>query len=156
LASPVPVQAVVQEDIQLAGENNLADIVNDVPALIGSLTSDQSVQFSDVPDGSHTVDLRRLGPERTLVLVNARRHVPGIEGSQAVDIGSIPKGLVQRVDVLTGGASAIYGSDAVTGVINFILREDFTGYDFDLYTGSSDRGDAETLSFSALAGWNLF
>jgi outer membrane receptor protein involved in Fe transport len=154
LASPIPVQAVTAEDIQLSGQLNLADIVNDVPALLGSVTGETSLE-SGFADGTNVLDLRNLGPERTLTLVNGRRHVSGVEGSQSVDIGSIPKGLVERVEVLTGGASAIYGADAVTGVVNFILKDDFEGFDLDISTGLSGEGDASQLGVSALWGANI-
>ena len=147
--SPVPVQSVSDEDFQLSGEINLADVVNDVPALVSSETAENS------DDGSNALNLRGMGTNRTLTLVNGRRHVAGFEGDQAVDVGSIPSSLVERVEVLTGGASAVYGSDAVTGVVNFILKDDFEGFELDLSTGMSGEADAEYLNVKLLAGKNF-
>lgn len=149
LTSPVPVQSLTSEEFRLSGEISLADVINDVPALVSSLTAENSVT------GANALDLRGLGQNRTLTLVNGRRHVAGFEGSQAVDIGSIPQALVERVEVLTGGASAIYGADAVTGVVNFILKEDFEGLDLDIRGGISDQGDSENFSIRGVAGKNF-
>ncbi|MCC5996108.1 MAG: TonB-dependent receptor [Oceanicaulis sp.] len=149
LASPVPVQSLDAEALQLSGEISLADVVNRIPALLASTTAEQSLT------GANALNLRGLGSVRTLTLVNGRRHVASFEGEQAVDIGSIPRGLVERVEVLTGGASAIYGSDAVTGVVNFILRDDFEGQQYDVRFGISSRGDAENASFQGLWGKNF-
>lgn len=149
LTSAVPVQSLTSDDFRLSGEISLADVVNDVPALVSSLTSENSVT------GANALNLRGLGANRTLTLVNGRRHVAGFEGSQAVDIGSIPQALVERVEVLTGGASAIYGADAVTGVVNFILKEDFEGLDLDVRGGISDQGDAENFSIRGVVGKNF-
>lgn len=149
LTSPVPVQSLTADDFRLSGEISLADVVNDVPALVSSLTAEDSVS------GANALNLRGLGANRTLTLVNGRRHVSGFEGSQAVDIGSIPQALVERVEVLTGGASAIYGADAVTGVVNFVLKEDFEGLDIDVRAGISDQGDAENLSIRGVIGKNF-
>ena len=147
--SSVPIQSVNEADIQLSGEINLADVVNDIPALISSLTAENSAT------GANSLNLRGLGGERTLTLVNGRRHVAGFRGTQAVDIGTIPRGLVERVEVTTGGASAIYGADAVTGVVNFILKDDFEGFDLDIQTGVSSEGDAQTFLVEALYGVNF-
>lgn len=149
LASPVPVQQLGQEALQLSGEISLADVVNRIPALLASTTAENTLT------GANALNLRGLGATRTLTLVNGRRHVAGFEGSQAVDIGSIPRGLIERVEVLTGGASAVYGSDAVTGVVNFILQDDFDGFNLDVRAGMSSRGDAENASVQFLAGRNF-
>ena len=161
----VPVQSVSADEIQLAGEVDLGEILNDIPALLTSNTSSNSVAgifgtgsgetAGGAEVGETILQLRGLGVERTLVLVNGRRHVAGVGGSQAVDIGSIPQQLISRVEVLTGGASAIYGADAVTGVINFIMKRDFEGFDFNLTGGIADKGDGERFSASALYGKKL-
>lgn len=149
LASSVPVQSIDESEIRLSGELNLADVVNDIPALVSSLTAENSTT------GANALNLRGLGEERTLTLVNGRRHVAGFRGTQAVDIGTIPRALVERVEVTTGGASAVYGADAVTGVVNFILKDDFEGLQFDARGGVSGQGDAENFSFDLLAGQNF-
>jgi outer membrane receptor protein involved in Fe transport len=162
----VPVSSMTGEKIQSAGEVDLGEVLNDIPSLLTSNTSTNSISgefgsaFSSEEIGAAEVgetilQLRGLGIERTLVLVNGRRHVAGVSGSQAVDVGSIPQQLVERVDVLTGGASAIYGADAVTGVVNFILKDNYEGLNFNVSAGVSGDGDAENFTVSALYGTNF-
>ncbi|MCH7981578.1 MAG: TonB-dependent receptor [Proteobacteria bacterium] len=165
IGANAPVQSISADDIQLSGVVDLGEILNDLPALLGSSTSTNSVfgvfgtgsgetaGSSEV--GETVLQLRGLGVERTLVLVNGRRHVSGVGGSQAVDIGSIPTNLIERVEVLTGGASAVYGADAVTGVVNFIMKEDYEGLNFNFMGGISGDGDGENYSASALFGKNF-
>jgi iron complex outermembrane recepter protein len=152
LASPVPVQAVSSADLQRAGEPNIANVLNKLPSLLTSVSAND---IRSSTSGANQLNLRGLGANRTLTLVNGRRHVGGFEGSSAVDIGSIPSALIERVEVLTGGASAVYGSDAVTGVVNFILRDDFEGVNIDTRLGTSSRWDAETANFQITAGHNF-
>ncbi|GGB80892.1 TonB-dependent receptor domain-containing protein [Henriciella pelagia] len=149
LISSTPVQSVDENTIKLSGELNLADVVNDIPALVSSLTAENSLT------GANALNLRGLGQERTLTLVNGRRHVAGFRGTQAVDIGTIPRALVERVEVTTGGASAVYGADAVTGVVNFVLKDDFEGFQLDAHGGVSGQGDAENYAFDMLVGRNF-
>ncbi len=146
LGSSVPVQSVDESTIRLSGELNLADVVNDIPALVSSLAAENSAT------GANALNLRGLGSERTLTLVNGRRHVAGFRGTQAVDISSIPRQLVERVEVTTGGASAVYGADAVTGVVNFILKDDFEGFQLDARGGIAGEGDAENFAIDAIYG----
>ena len=153
LTGALPVQSLTAEDIQSSGEFSLADVVNDVPALLVSLTQEQSVDRGSA--GGNRLNLRGLGQTRTLVLVDGRRHVGGAQGSSSVDIGSIPQALVERVEVLTGGASAVYGADAVTGVVNFILRDDFEGLEIDAGFRTSEYMDAQQASFSLVYGENF-
>ena len=155
LTGALPVQSLTAEDIQSSGEFSLTDIVNDVPALLTSLTQEQSVDAAGNNDGSNRLNLRGLGQTRTLVLVDGRRHIGGAQGSSAVDIGSIPQALVERVEVLTGGASAVYGADAVSGVVNFVLRDDFEGLEIDARYASSEYRDAEQVAFSLVYGENF-
>lgn len=155
LESAVPVQSMSAEALKLGGNFNLVDSLNDVSALSFSTTSETSNQDGTVADGQNTLNLRGLGDERTLVLVDGRRHVSGVEGSQSVEIGSIPPALIERVEVITGGASAVYGADAVTGVINFIMKKDFEGLALDVKGGMSEEGDSEQASVSALYGVNF-
>lgn len=158
-----PVSSVSAEDLKLSGQADVADILRQQPALltsVSSLGSTDSVFAADegrngAAFGQSVLQLRGLGNERTLVLVNGRRHVSGVEGSQAVDINSIPRALIERVEVLTGGASAIYGADAVTGVVNFILKDDFEGLELNVQGGIAGEADGETLQFSGLFGRNF-
>mgnify|MGYP001796582099 FL=1 len=149
ITSSTPVQSLSEDDFLLSGEINLADVVNDIPALVSSLTAENSAT------GANSLNLRGLGEERTLTLVNGRRHVAGFRGTQAVDVGTIPRALVESVEVTTGGASAVYGADAVTGVVNFILKDDFEGFQIDATGGISDKRDAETFTADILWGTNF-
>ena len=108
LASPSPVQSISEEDIQLSGEFSITDVINDIPALFSSTSSESSIDSGTFADGANVLNLRGLGTNRTLTLVNGRRHVGGVAGSAAVDVGSIPVKLIKSVEVLTGGASAVY------------------------------------------------
>ena len=153
-AHALPVESITAAEIRASGEFSVADVVNDVPALLQSVTSEQSIG-SGFGDGANILSLRGLGAERTLVLVDGRRHVGGLDGTSSVDIGSVPMPLVERVDVLTGGASAVYGADAVTGVVNFVLRDDYEGFEVDVHYGLSEYGDGEQAAVSAVWGHNL-
>lgn len=156
LAAPSPVQAIEAKDIQTSGEFSITDIVNDIPSLFSSTNAESANDASNAEsDGANILNLRGLGSRRTLVLVNGRRHVGGAGGSSAVDVGSIPTALIDSVEVLTGGASAIYGADAVTGVVNFILKRDFEGFDFDVQRGISSEGDAEQMRLTGTYGLNF-
>ncbi len=156
LGGALPVQSIDAEQIRLSGEIDIADVINDIPALLTTTTSAGSVDGIFATSVGQTVlQLRGLGPERTLTLVDGRRHVGGVAGSASVDVGSIPPALVERVEVLTGGASAIYGADAVTGVVNFILKDDFEGLDFDIQAGLSGEGDGESLDTTLTYGKNF-
>ncbi len=149
LAAPQPVTVVSAEALESTGTIVVTDLLDTLPALLSSTSSAQANGTAS------TLDLRGLGDNRTLVLVNGRRHVSGVQGSAAVDVSSIPSSLIERVDVLTGGASAIYGSDAVTGVVNFIMKDDFEGTEFTIQTGLSPEGDAPEIFGSAVWGRNF-
>ncbi len=149
IVSSIPVQSLSDEDIKLSGEISLAEIVNDIPALVSSTSVENSVS------GGSSLNLRGVGGTRTLTLVNGRRHVAGFRGTSAVDVGTIPRALVKSVEVTTGGASAIYGADAVTGVVNFILKDDFEGFEADIRGGISTQGDAENFTIDATYGKNF-
>ncbi|MFM7379309.1 MAG: TonB-dependent receptor domain-containing protein [Erythrobacter sp.] len=156
--STSPITVVGSEDIALSGQADLATQLRNIPALQGSLPGIDSVNQAAAGDSSDLglslLNLRQLGSVRTLVLEDGRRHVPGTGGSAAVDIGAIPQGRIKSVEVLTGGASSIYGADAVSGVVNFTLRSgrDFDGLEFNVQGGISDRGDAENYSVSIAGG----
>lgn len=149
VTSSVPMQSLDSEAIALSGELNLADIVNDIPALISSGTAENS------DTGANSLNLRGLGGERTLTLVNGRRHVAGFRGTSAVDIGSIPRALVESVEVTTGGASAVYGADAVTGVVNFVLKDDFEGMSLNLVGAVPEESGGSTFAFDGAFGKNF-
>lgn len=151
ISSGAPIQSIDSEEIRLSGEFNVTDVLNDVPALFSS-QSTASSNDGRFAAGANILNLRGLGANRTLVLVDGKRHVGGSQGSAAVDIGSIPVNLIKNVEVLTGGASAVYGADAVTGVVNFILMDDFEGFEFSAQGGQSSEGDTGQINLSALYG----
>lgn len=155
--TPNPVVSLSAETIQSSGTTNLTDFLTGYPALQGSSTSaDNSGQGASIGyTGLNLLNLRNLGTERTLVLVDGRRHVAGVPGSASVDINTIPNDLVERVEVLTGGASAIYGADGVTGVVNFILKRDFEGLTARAQAGISQYGDAGQRLITVTAGKNF-
>ncbi|MDH4109513.1 MAG: TonB-dependent receptor [Gammaproteobacteria bacterium] len=156
VGAPVAVQSVTSEDIQLSGEIDVTEVVKTLPALLTTTSGEGSIDGTFAGDvGEAILQLRGMGTERTLVLVNGRRHVAGVAGSQAVDVNSIPSALVERVEVLTGGASAIYGADAVTGVVNFILRDDYEGLEFNAQAGLSADGDGGKYNLNGLWGKNF-
>ena len=156
--SASPITVIGGEDILVSGQADLATQLRNIPALQGSLPGIDSINQASPGDSSDLglslLNLRNLGAVRTLVLEDGRRHVPGTGGSAAVDIGAIPTGRIKSVEVLTGGASSIYGADAVTGVVNFTLRSgrDFDGLEFNVQGGISDEGDAENYSLSLAGG----
>ena len=153
-AHSLPVESITGAEIRASGEFSVADVVSDLPALLQSVTSEQSIS-SGFGDGANILSLRGLGAERTLVLVDGRRHVGGLDGTSSVDVGSVPMPLVERVDVLTGGASAVYGADAVTGVVNFILRDDYEGLEVDVHYSLSEYADGQQTAVSVVWGRNL-
>lgn len=159
LTQPNPVYSLNAEDVRLSGELNLIDIVDDLPQLFSSDNAAQSDFFTqdgiNNTPGLARLDLRGLGANRTLVLVDGRRHVSGQAGSAAVDIGSIPSALIERIDVLTGGASSIYGADAVSGVVNFITKDNFEGTEIDFQGGFSKDGGGDELALSLTHGQNF-
>lgn len=157
-ATPNPIQAFDAETIEQSGETNITQFLVDSPALLGSSTSSDNAGSSAGAAstiGGNYLDLRNLGTNRTLVLVDGRRHVAGRPDSAAVDINSIPLDLIQRVDVLTGGASAVYGADGVSGVVNFIMKRDFEGLRLRGQAGISERGDAGNRYIGVTAGKNF-
>lgn len=127
LVSTSPVSQIDSEEFLFQGVTRVEDLLNDLPQTV----ADQSAFTNLFATGTATVDLRGLFPVRTLVLLNGRRLPAGSPLSPASDINQIPGMLIERVEVLTGGASATYGSDAIAGVVNFITIEDFEGVQFD-------------------------
>jgi outer membrane receptor protein involved in Fe transport len=128
--SASPVVSLGAEAIRTEGVRNVETLLNNLPQVF----ADQGAQVSNGATGTATVNLRNFGSSRTLVLVNGRRLPAGSPRDVSADLTQIPIGLIKRVEVLTGGASAIYGSDAVSGVINFILEDSFSGVQVDLNT----------------------
>lgn len=155
-----PVVVIGAVDIRDSGETDVSKLLREIPALNGSLTATGSVNTtitSDLNDdaGVGRLNLRNLGTNRTLVLVNGRRHVSAIQGSADVDVSTIPIALIQNVETSTGGGSSIYGADAVSGVVNFILKDDFEGLDYRAQYSLSDEGDADNIFASLTGGVNF-
>jgi len=155
LIATSPVNIITTEAIELTGSTHVANFINELPSAGVPGSVDTGTNFRTATTGLNTVDLRNLGVERTLVLVNGRRHVGGAAGSPTVDLSMIPAALVQRVEVVTGGASAVYGSEAMAGVINFIMKDDFEGVELNARFGTSEIGGADEKDVSFLAGSNF-
>lgn len=160
-AAPNPIVSFTAAAIQESGNTNITNFLERVPALTGSRDFTQTSGGNAVATapfgeaGLNELNLRNLGTNRTLVLVDGRRHVAGEPNTAAVDINSIPTDLIERVDVLTAGASAVYGADGVSGVVNFILKRDFEGVSGRFQQGISNQGDAANSFVSMAAGKNF-
>ena len=150
-----PLQIVDAVAIEQAGTVNIQEVLLRNPAFGTPSISRTNSSFATQSAGVATVDLRNLGIDRTLVLVNGRRFVSGVPGSNAVDLNVIPTQFLERVEVLTGGASAVYGSDAVAGVVNFIYKNNFDGIQLDGQANISERGDGFDHQFNVLLGKNF-
>ena len=131
LVTTSPVTQVTSEDIQQTGVTRVEDLVTQLPQAFAA----QNSTVSNGASGTATVSLRNLGSSRTLVLIDGRRMPYGSPTDDAADLNQIPGPLVERVEVLTGGASAVYGSDALAGVVNFIMKRDFEGLQIDTQYG---------------------
>ncbi|MEO7634878.1 MAG: TonB-dependent receptor plug domain-containing protein, partial [Sphingomicrobium sp.] len=127
LTSASPVTVISSQEVKLSGTTRTEDLINSLPQTFAA----QGSNVSNGSSGTATVNLRNLGPQRTLVLVNGRRLMGGDNLSPFPDLNFIPSQLIKRVDILTGGASSTYGADAVGGVINFIMDNTFTGVRLD-------------------------
>jgi outer membrane receptor protein involved in Fe transport len=151
MTSISPVTAIAAEDIAATGKMRVEDIINQLPQAMAA----QGSTISNGSTGTATVDLRGLNAKRTLVLINGRRLMPGYPdtapglNSGAPDLNQIPKALIERVEVLTGGASSVYGADAVAGVVNFILNTRFEGVQFEgnysFYNHKNDNPAADVV-----------
>lgn len=127
--SPAPLQIVNEQLIEDSGVINIQELLLENPVFGTPALSRTNAAFLTSGTGIATIDLRDLGSDRTLVLINGRRVVSSLAGSSTVDLNVIPTQFLQQVDILTGGASSLYGSDAVAGVVNFIYKTDFEGID---------------------------
>jgi iron complex outermembrane recepter protein len=126
-----PIQVTSAEDIEISGLTRVEDMLNTLPQIEASST----IFSSNGASGRGGIDMRGLGAQRTLVLINGRRMQPGGGSSGAADANAIPGALVKRVEVMTGGGSSVYGADAVAGVVNFVMDDDFEGLEIDLIGG---------------------
>lgn len=163
-SQPAPVVTVSAEEIQRFGTSDIGSILAELPAIGATATLAGNTSGSDDTNGSggneragtSSVDLRRLGEQRTLVLVNGKRHVAGVAGTAQVDLATVPSALIERIDIVTGGASAVYGSDAVSGVVNVKLKDNFEGFELNLNAADSTEGvNSRNYAATLIAGFNF-
>lgn len=145
-----PIETISSDSIEVSGTINVEEIINIMPQVVPGLG-----RTSNNPGGGYaSVDLRGLGTSRTLVLVDGRRFTPS--GITVVDLNNIPPALIESVEIITGGASAVYGSDAMSGVVNFVLKDDFDGLEIRSgYEATVSQGDAEYYDLGFTFGANL-
>ena len=145
--SKAPIATITSSQFEMSNAVNVENLINSMPQVVGG--ADRSSSFGQ---GIATANLRGLGENRTLVLINSRRFVPTFPDGGTVDLNFIPVGLIDRVEILTGGASTAYGSDALAGVINFILKEETDGWEFNGGGEMTERGDSEIYNFNLTNG----
>jgi outer membrane receptor protein involved in Fe transport len=148
--APTPTTVLGKDALQKTGDSNIGQLMTEIPAFQPSLTP-TSTTISSQQAGGNYIDLRGLGANRTLVLVDGLRHVP-TTADGAVDTNVIPSALIERVEVVTGGASAAWGSDAVAGVVNLILRKNLQGFEGEVHGGVSGQGDNQEWGGSLAFG----
>jgi iron complex outermembrane recepter protein len=147
VVSNSPVNVISLEEIQRSAAVETEQVINALPQVVAGF----GAQSNNPGNGTATVDLRNLGTVRTLVLMNGRRVV-GSSNDGVVDLNMIPPALIERVEVVTGGASAVYGSDAMAGVVNFILKDNFEGFEAGAQYGITQHGDSDRLNLDFTAG----
>ena len=150
LRSAAPVQVVGKEEIQLRQSNTAEELIRDLPGVVPSIGS----AVNNGQGGASFVDLRGLGQQRNLVLLDGSRLVPA-DITGPVDLNNIPLALIERVDVLTGGSAVTYGADAVSGVVNFITRQDFSGIEINSGNQINQRGDGREFRTDVTIGGNF-
>lgn len=153
--SPTPLIQIGQEEVLQSGEVNVVDFLADIPALTSSTVPEDTTGANLNDGGLSLLNLRSLGAVRTLTLVDGRRHVGSSPGSLAVDVDTIPRLLIESTEIITGGAAAVYGADAVSGVVNFILRKDFEGLEIDGSVAEINQDHQLSERLSVLYGINL-
>lgn len=149
LVSSSPITSVDETELQFRQSVSIEDVVRELPSAVPAL----GPGTNNGTGGGSTVNLRGLGSNRNLVLINGRRIVP-FNLSGQVDTNIVPVGLMDRVDLVTGGASAVYGADAISGVINFVMRSDFEGLELSSFYGMSEQGDADRTRTDLIFGAN--
>lgn len=153
--SPAPLQIVNEQLIEDSGVINIQELLLENPVFGTPALSRTNAAFLTSGTGIATIDLRDLGSDRTLVLINGRRVVSSLAGSSTVDLNVIPTQFLQQVDILTGGASSLYGSDAVAGVVNFIYKTDFEGIDANAQYNITEQGDDARYQANVTIGTNV-
>ncbi len=151
LNTPAPVTVISKEQVMASGKVSIGDFLQSLPEQGNAINT----QINNGGDGATRVSLRGLGTARTLVLVNGRRMVPGGTGADAsVDLNSLPTAAIERIEILKDGGSAIYGSDAIAGVVNIITRRNFAGTEVNALAGASQKGDGNTYDLNIMTGVN--
>ena len=154
-SSPTPLIQVQREQLLETGLSTVIDYLATIPALSNSQVPSDTVGSLN-NGGLSLANLRTLGAGRTLTLVDGRRHVGSAGGTLAVDVDTIPRLLIENVEIITGGASSVYGADAVSGVLNFILRKDFEGLEIDARYREVNQDHQGGTDIAALIGHNFF
>lgn len=149
-SSPSPLTTISREDFEFSGQPTIEEYLNQMP----QVQPDFGRTANNPGDGTARLNLRGLGAGRSLVLLNGRRLAPSGVGS-AVDVNNLPRSLLARVEIITGGASTVYGSDAIAGVVNFITRQDFDGFGFDASYSVTGEGDSTIYDANFVYGHNL-
>jgi len=150
----VPIMEFLNDEIVTSSDIDLSRMIRNLPNIYQG-TSTENSQSNPFDSGIATVELRNLGSDRTLVLIDGKRTVSNSLNNNSVSLDTIPTGFIERVEVMTGGASAVYGSDAVVGVVNIVTRDHFEGLEVDLRAGSSQNSDGEQVRFEVTAGTNF-
>lgn len=153
--APTPLIQVPREALLTTGQSTVIDYLATIPALSNSVVPSDTTGGNLNDGGLSLPNLRSLGPGRTLTLVDGRRHVGSQAGSLAVDVDAVPRLLIETIEIVTGGASSIYGADAVSGVLNFVLRKDFEGLEIDANYGMINQDGQASKRVSALIGENF-
>ena len=153
--APTPLIQVSREELLTTGQSTVVDYLATIPALSNSLVPSDTTGSGLGDGGLSFANLRSLGTGRTLTLVDGRRHVGSNGGSLSVDVDSIPRLLIENIEIITGGASSVYGADAVSGVLNFKLRRDFEGLEIDANYGMINQDGQANKRLSGLLGVNL-
>src|SRR3990167_1393015 len=150
LQSASPITTVGADEIRLQQASEVEQVIRFLPA---SVPGDNPARNNGTA-GVSTINLRGLGPQRNLIMMDGKRITP-YDVNGRVDVSVIPTAMLERVDVITGGASAVYGSDAISGMINFILKKDFEGVEFDAGHSLTGDGDAKTYRAALTVGANV-
>src|SRR5688572_9212074 len=156
LQAASPIMTVDTQALEDTSTMSIESVLNQMPQFVPDNTQfdgGTNVASGAVTPGIASVNLRGIGANRTLVLIDGRRAQP-VNASLIVDLNTIPSAAIERVETITGGASAVYGADALAGVVNFVLKDDFEGVSLNMQTAMSEAGDGEDTVFSALVGMN--
>ena len=154
--TPAPVTVLTDQEINAVGATNLGEFLAKIPSVSSEINNSNNV-FGNTTSGLQLVALRNLGSQRTLVLVNGRRFVSGVSPGEGygVDLNDIPVTMIDRIEILTGGTSAVYGSDAIAGVVNIITKNDFEGFEIHGQASTPEDGDRNRQDFDVTIGGNF-